>query len=282
MKTIGFVDYYISEWHANNYPAWFKEVNEKMGKDFVVKYAWAEEDVSPVDGRTTDEWCKEYGVEKCNTLQELCEKADYICVLSPSNPEKHLQYVKEVFKYKKNTYVDKTFAPDYKTAKEIFDIAEKYGTKFFSSSALRYVDELNPYIGNAAVISTCGGGGSVEEYIVHQAEMVVKVMQSGAQRVRVENLNGHYFVRVQFTEGREASMFFASCLDFNFAVMRKNSEWSETSEIKSATFKNLLSDILRFYEEGTTSFDVNQTLEVMKIREGVLKGVSNLDQWIEL
>ena len=34
MKTIGFVDYYISEWHANEYPAWIKEANEKLGEDF--------------------------------------------------------------------------------------------------------------------------------------------------------------------------------------------------------------------------------------------------------
>ena len=43
MKTIGFVDYYISEWHANNYPVWIKDICEKSGKDFEVKYAWAEE-----------------------------------------------------------------------------------------------------------------------------------------------------------------------------------------------------------------------------------------------
>ena len=24
MKTIGFIDYYLSEWHANNYPDWIK------------------------------------------------------------------------------------------------------------------------------------------------------------------------------------------------------------------------------------------------------------------
>ena len=44
MKSIGFVDFYLSEWHANNYPAWLSEVNEKNGTDFTVKYAWAEQD----------------------------------------------------------------------------------------------------------------------------------------------------------------------------------------------------------------------------------------------
>ena len=24
MKTIGFIDYYLDEWHANNYPAWIR------------------------------------------------------------------------------------------------------------------------------------------------------------------------------------------------------------------------------------------------------------------
>ena len=30
MKTIGFVDYYISEWHANNYPVWIKKICEEI------------------------------------------------------------------------------------------------------------------------------------------------------------------------------------------------------------------------------------------------------------
>ena len=48
MKKIGFVDYYISEWHANNYPEWIKRASEKLGTDYLVSYAWAEENLSPV------------------------------------------------------------------------------------------------------------------------------------------------------------------------------------------------------------------------------------------
>lgn len=52
--------------------------------------------------------------------------------------------------------------------------------------------------------------------------------------------------------------------------------------MNSDFFKNLLADILRFYLTGETSFDVNQTLEVMKIRENVIKGKEKLGEWIEL
>ena len=131
MKKIGFVDFYISEWHANNYPAWIKQANEELGYDFEVAYAWAEQDVSPVDNVTTKEWCEKFGVTACATIAELCEKSDNILILAPANPETHLKYAKLALPYGKTTYIDKTFAPDLATAKEIFSIAKKYNTKIF-------------------------------------------------------------------------------------------------------------------------------------------------------
>ena len=38
MKKIGFIDYYISEWHANNYVGWIHEITD----EYRVSYAWAE------------------------------------------------------------------------------------------------------------------------------------------------------------------------------------------------------------------------------------------------
>ena len=107
-KSIGFVDYYISEWHANNYPGWIKEASKVVGEDFEVKYAWAEKDVSLFDGVRTDEWCEKYGVERCATIAELCEKSDFICILAPSDPEKHLEYAREALKFGKYSYWDKS------------------------------------------------------------------------------------------------------------------------------------------------------------------------------
>ena len=99
--------------------AWIKQANEELGEDFEVKYVWAEKEVSPGDGRTTAEWCKAFGVEQCKTIEEICEKSDYLFILAPSDPETHLRYAETVLKYGKNTYIDKTFAPDYETACKI-------------------------------------------------------------------------------------------------------------------------------------------------------------------
>ncbi|MCF6175148.1 MAG: hypothetical protein L3J71_05240 [Victivallaceae bacterium] len=32
MKKIGFIDYHIDEWHANNYPKWIRESSRKNEK----------------------------------------------------------------------------------------------------------------------------------------------------------------------------------------------------------------------------------------------------------
>ncbi len=281
MKTIGLVDFYISEWHANNYPVWFKEICEKTGQDFEIKYAWAEEYVSPVDGRNTDEWCTAFGVERCQTLDELCEKSDYIIILAPSNPEKHLEYAKTVFKYKKNTYVDKTFAPDTATAKAIFDEAEKYGTKFFSSSALRYASELDELGGGKAVL-TLGGGGSFEEYIIHQAEMLVKLACARPVAVTV-NLKGagQYLCDIEFEGGKAGTMIYSNEIPYTACAEDKNGN-SRCTGIASDFFKALLADILRFFESGEISFDIKQTLYVMMVREAAVKGKCELGKTITI
>ena len=281
MKTIGFIDYYISEWHANNYPAWIKEASEKMGEDFVVKYAWAEEDVSLLDGRNTDEWCKEFGVEKCQSIEELCEKSDYILILAPSNPEKHLEYAEKALKYKKNTYIDKTFAPDYQTAKQIFEIAKKYNTKFFSSSALRYATELEDMLDSRSIITT-GGGSNIDEYIIHQVEMVVKVLNEKVKKVCVEKLSEtQYVTTAVFENDKMATLAFAPAYPFSVCVETEQGD-SLQRAITSEFFKNLMSEILKFFVSGELPFDGNQTLEIMKLREAIVKGKLSAGTWINL
>ncbi|MDD6915100.1 MAG: hypothetical protein SOX82_03540 [Eubacteriales bacterium] len=280
MKTIGFVDYYINEWHANNYPKWIEKANEKLNEDFKLKYVWAEEYVSPVSGRNTDEWCAEHECEKCETIDELCEKSDYIIILAPSNPEKHLGYAREVLKHKKNTYIDKTFAPDYKTAKEIFDIAEKYGTSFFSSSALRYADELEKLKGAQNVI-TYGGGGNIAEYIIHQIEMVQTIIDEKPLSLKLERQGAQYICRVEYDNKKCASMIYASDMPFGICAETSDGE-SLYESISSPFFENLISEILKFFKTGESPFNDKQTLDIMKIRTGVIAAVDNLNTQIDL
>lgn len=67
---IGFIDYYLDEWHANNYPKWIREAS---GGKVEVAYAYAMID-SPRGGLSTAEWCRRQEIAQCTTMQELIEK----------------------------------------------------------------------------------------------------------------------------------------------------------------------------------------------------------------
>ncbi len=281
MKKIGFIDHYISEWHANNYPQWIAEACEKTGADYKVCYAWAEQELSPVYNETTDQWCERFGVEKCESISELCEKSDVIIILAPSDPDKHLGYATEALRYGKPTYIDKTFAPDYATAKKIFDIAEKYGTPFFSSSALRYAEELATDFQCREVIVT-GSGSNLDEYVIHLVEMVVKKLGTGADRIMAEQFGTQTHIHVGYADGRNATMIFARSFPYTAYMSEAKEARPCYAVVKSAFFVGLISDMVRFFEEGTVSFDIAETLEVMKIREGAIRASENTGEWLSL
>lgn len=278
MKKIGFVDYYISEWHACNYPAWIERICVDMGVEYKVAYAWAEVDVSPVDGVSTAEWCEKFGAEKCATIDELCEKSDVIVILAPSNPETHLRYAEAVLKYGKRTYIDKTFAPDAGTAKEIFALGEKYNAPFFSTSALRYATELDS-IDNPDSMLVTGGGSNLPEYFIHLGEQVVKKM--GAVKNVSATKNGTQWIIQAKTEGgKDATMIYGSAMPYNVYMTKDGKEtWKS---IKSPFFDGLIADMLNFFETGKASFDTAETLKVMELRDAVLAAIRNTDKKTEV
>ena len=269
MKKIGFIDYYLSEWHANNYVAWLKEESNKHGYGFEVTHAWAELEVSPVDGVTTDEWCEKFGVTKCGSISELCEVSDVIIILSPDNPENHLRYAEAVLPFKKRTYIDKTFAPDYDTAVKIFDIAKKHGTPFFSTSALRFADELDA-MDDVTHITTTGGGKHFEQYIIHQAEMVIKKIKAEPVSIVARKQGTSTFMDVTFEGGKTASIL--QDPSFPFSVCMSDATGSQVyAPVSSPFFKKLIADMVNFFETGETSFDTNETKQVIKLVEMCIK-----------
>lgn len=281
MKKIGFVDFYLSEWHADNYPQWIKETNEKLGTDYEVVYGWAEKDISPVDGLSTAKWCEKMGITMCETVGELCEKSDYIIVLAPSNPETHLRLAQQVLPYGKRTYIDKTFAPDLNTAKEIFALGEKYSAPFFSSSALRYATELKE-LRNADNLIITGGGSNFNEYIIHIVEMAVVLLNDKVKKVKVEcQGEAQRLCRVVTQNGKQATFVFAP--GYGFSVLGVLPDGSVVNKnIQSDFFKGLIADILKFFENGVLPFDSNQTLDVMTMRDALISGENKDGEWIEL
>ena len=261
MKKIGLVDYYISEWHANHYPAWIKELD----RGYEVAYAWAEEEVSPVDGVTTGEWCEKMGITRCATLQELCTVCDNVIILAPSNPEKHYEYAKAVLPFGKPTYIDKTFAPDLKTAKAMFGLG---GAPFFSTSALRYAAELREFA-EAQNLTLTGGGRSFEEYSVHLVEMAVVLLRQPVKSVEVKTVGGHKFCFITGQKGRTVNLVYAPGMGYSVSALQEGKE--RQLAVNSDFFKALMAEILNFFESGKPPVAECETLEVMALRDRLME-----------
>ena len=85
IMKVGFIDYYLDEWHANHYPKMLRDISNG---EVEVAYAYGKIP-SPITGKTSEEWCREYGVALCETIEEVVEKSDVLIVLSPDNCEMH-------------------------------------------------------------------------------------------------------------------------------------------------------------------------------------------------
>ena len=112
--------------------------------------------------------------------------------------------------------------------------------------------------------------------------MTVKVLQTKAMKVRVEKQGSNQYIStVEFENGKRATMLYSQGYSFAVCVEDENGKAKNLPAL-SNTFDGLIADILRFYNTGEVSFDTAETLEVMKIREAVIKGQNELGVWINL
>ena len=278
MKKIGIIDYFIDEWHSNTYLGLFEKACKELGVDYKVTYAYAE--VEQPGKMLTDDWCAKNNITRCYSIEELCEKSDNILILAPANPETHLKYAQIALSYGKTTYIDKTFAPDLQTAKEIFAIAEKYNTKIFTSSALRYAEEIAGYT-NVKNVMIKGGGRSLEEYIIHQIEMAVK-MTGGAQaeQVHVFHSAKQSTTVVEYADKTVTLSYSNSGWGFSVDVETENANCEFKNIEKGTEFYRLVESIVKFFETNEEPFDKKETLAVLAIRDAIMKGVNGCGKTI--
>lgn len=285
MKKIGFVDYFLSEWHANNYPQWIeKNVQDKKRQEMKVAYAYALKDVSPYDNITTDQWCEKFGVEKVASLKELAEKSDYIVVLSPDNPEYHEEFAEEVLKHGKPVFIDKTFAVDSESAKRIFSMAEKYNTPFYSTSAMRFAPEIESYRtsqtpADSAVVN---GPYNIEIYGIHLVEIMNTVMKKGARRLMAVSNTLNRAIIVEYDNGRRALYNQIEAPQSGFSVAVEKDGQNNFYPITGDSFAGFIDTMLDFFETGKVPVEKEDTIEIMKILDAIKIAVKKPYEWIEI
>ncbi|MDG0813491.1 Gfo/Idh/MocA family oxidoreductase [Cohnella rhizosphaerae] len=201
MKKIGFIDYYLDEFHADKYPAWIEQAS---GGQMQVKYAYAMKDKE--DGVTNRDWCDSRGIELLDSIEEVVRSSDCLIVLSPDHPEFHEELSRLPLQSGKPTYIDKTFAPDRVTAVKLFELARLHGTPMYSTSALRFAEEYAAVDKDGIAAISSWGPGRFENYSIHQIEPIVHLMGCRPQRVMYTGTPAAASFVIDFGGGKQANI----------------------------------------------------------------------------
>ena len=131
-------------------------------------------------------------------------------------------------------------------------------------------------------MTTLGGGSNLPEYIIHQAEMVVKKLGTGAAAVKAQNIGDAQCVfTLHYPDGRSAGMHFVQG-GTPFAAAMTTGGKTAYKTVTSAFFPVLIRDMLRFFDTCKPSFDPAQTLEVNRILVAALQAADAPDTWVSI
>lgn len=265
MIRIGFVDYYLDEWHASNYPEFFAKAAEKLGIECAVVGAFATLHTPPFDnGITTDEWCKEHNIPRYDDIDELAAACDAFIIFSPDNPEQHYSLAKMVLPYGKRTFIDKTFAASEADARAIIELANKYNAPMYSTSSLRYAIEVEEARGMRD-ISVHGTYKYMKDYLVHTGEMVVSILGTGISSVECDIDDKTYFFNVKYHDGKTASVeMFPKC------PFKVNGE-----DVKSDYFGRQIENILKFFNGEEPTVTEDEMIEVARFIDMAKQAMAN-------
>lgn len=284
-KKIGFIDYSIDEWHANNYPQMISESSRK--DEFEIHLAW--EEITKPDVRSLQEWCKDFGIKAAASIEQVVEECDCIVVLAPSDPQVHEKLSDLALRSGKPVYIDKPFAPDPAAARRMIEKAEKYNTPMMSSSALRFGSALqNALKENIAgqkvsFAATTGGGRSFWEYSIHQIEMLVMLLGTGAIRVMQCGTENSQHMLIDYADGRRGAMTLMPCLPFqlSFEYGDKDKKHEVITEMPDF-FSCFIDAMLEFFATGEASIKAEETLEIASLVTTGIKALDSLNCWVDV
>jgi hypothetical protein len=260
-KRIGFIDYRLDNFHAE---IMLDAIRGPLkGREFTVAGAWA-----LLEGPSRS-WASAHDLDFFGELAALDEHVDCYMVLAPSNPEIHRELCQRVFPLGKPTYVDKTFAPDIATARDLFLLADRYQVPVQTSSALRYtnvqtaVNSRNKPIRHLAV---WGGGTSLEEYGIHVIELAISCLGAKATHVTFLGPASHPLFVLHFEGGQTASINFNPQKHTPYRVGLTFEDDTELITVDdSQLFVDAVAAILDFFETGAALIDRQESLLIRHI-----------------
>lgn len=262
IRRIGFVDFSLENFHANVFLKLIREDLKDRGFDVTGCTA-----LEAAGGRA---WAQKNGVAWFDSVAAMDGQVDCYMVLAPSNPETHLDLCEQVLPMGKTTYVDKTFAPDLKTARAIFRLADRFRVPVQTTSVLRYtaVQSHVSEVGrdNVRHMTAFASGRSFEEYGIHPVEMIVSCMGPQVRRVRRRDGAGFVQLILDYEGDRTATVNLHLGVQCPFAAFVAAAEKAQYVEVDpGGLFRDGAAAILDFLGSATPNIAREESLAVRRV-----------------
>jgi hypothetical protein len=228
--------------------------------------------------RFTAELKEKWGVEIVGSIEELVRRVDAVIITSVDG-RTHLKQARPVFAARKRVFIDKPFAASYADAREIVKLSRESGTPFFSSSSLRFADDLQSIRQNdkrGRLIGAFTYGPSPTEphhpdlfwYGIHAVEMLYAMMGEGCESVTRTHTEGTDVIVGKWKDGRTGTMrgIREGKSEYGAIAFGEKSVLTTNTPMK-VDYRNLLLEIVKFFQTGQPPIQPEETLEMMAFME---------------
>lgn len=256
-----------------------EETDERLhGYRIVAAYPYGsktiESSASRIPGYTKD--IQALGVEIVDSIDALLHKVDVV-MLETNDGRLHLEQALPVLKAGKRLFIDKPIAASLADTRAIFEAAEKYNVPVFSSSSLRYMENI-PALRSGELLGQITGADTFSPaiiepthpdlfwYGIHGVEMLYALLGTGCEQVnRVYNERTDVVVGT-WSDGR-VGIFRGTRTGHHGYGGTAYGEKGHLAIGKYTGYTPLLYEIAAFFESGIPPVEPRETLELVAFME---------------
>jgi hypothetical protein len=263
---------------TSHVPAFTAMLNDAQNKDHlpgarvVAAYKGGSADL-PSSADRVEKYASEiqskYGVELVPDIATLCSKVDAV-LLESVDGRPHLAQAREVIKARKPLFIDKPLASTYEDAKEIARLAKEAGVPWFSASSLRFSPRLVPLKQPGLTGAFAWGPAELEPhhkldlswYGIHTVEILYALMGTGCVEVTRVASESTDVITGRWKDGRLGTVHAIRPYSEFGAVALMGRKLVQSKETLNAGYKDLVVEILRFFQTGKPPVPPAETLEM--------------------
>lgn len=243
-----------------------------------------EASASRVD-RFTAELQDRWHIELVDSIDALVQRVDAV-LLTSVDGRVHLAQARPVLAARKPLFVDKPFTASVRDAIELVRLAREHDTPVFSSSSLRFHDEVQAIVRDPRMADVVGaqtwGPARLEPhhpdlfwYGIHAVEMLYTFMGPGCERLTRTHTAGADVVVGEWKDGRigvvrgirEGEDEYGQVVFGHEVILTAPPPDTPAPPAGRSSYHGLVTEIVEFFRTGRSPVPIEETLEIMAFME---------------